>query len=223
MLCSKLWTVCLRNMDPVCLVKHENTTPVQYKHSSRRTWGLFCRFQVFRTHSTSMLKWISVLFSHCIKWTRVLVPLPLQHSGNVVLVKAQTVALCWRLGLPRRDQDEELQPSLCALAQQLNADQSECVRSTGQSRALPELIQHLQLHFCSLALPGPCRAQGLQGETQAGSVIALFFLTDCAGIPGLQGRVCCGQMLLGYTCAIFFNLPVFCMCWSTSLLFLILN
>lgn len=193
MLCSKLWTVCLRNMDRVCLVKHETTTPVQCKHSSSRTWGLFCRFQVFRTHSTFMLKWISVLFSHCIKWTRVLVPLPLQHSGNVVLVKAQTVALCWRLGLPRRDQDEELQPSLCVLAQQLNADQSECVRSRGQSRALPELIQPLQLH-CS-----PCPAQGLQlgaagwvSPAQAGSVIALFFPTDCAGIPGLQGRACCG-------------------------------
>lgn len=157
MLCSKLWTVCLRNMDRVCLVKHENTTPVQCKHSSSRTWGLLCRFQVFRTHSTFMLKWISVLFSHCIKWTRVLVPLPLQHSGNVVLVKAQTVALCWRLGLPRRDQDEELQPSLSVLAQQLNADQSECVRTMGQSRALPELLQ--QLHCCSLSLPGAA-AQG---------------------------------------------------------------
>lgn len=169
MLCSKLWTVCLRNMDRVCLVKHESTAPVQYNHSSRTTWGLFCRFQVFRTHSTFMLKWISVLFSHCIKWTRVLVPLPLQHSGNVVLVKAQIVALCWRLGFSRRDQDEELQPSLCVLAQQLNAwPKWMCVRTMWpRGRAEPCWTSSPTCSPTSapMSLPGCLgrgRAQGLQ-------------------------------------------------------------
>lgn len=81
--------------------------------------------------------------------------------------------------------------------------------ATWQSRALPDLIHHLQLHFCSHVppwLPGlwqspgaaaqGCRVSepgsGWAGLGRAGSVIALFFLPDCAGIPGLQGRACCG-------------------------------
>lgn len=151
---------------------------------------LLCRFQVFRTHSTFMPKWISVLFSHCIKWTRVLVPVPLQRPRGLLCWRRHRLCLCWRLGFSTTGQDETLQPSLCALAQQLNSWPKWMCENHGATRGGRGRAQGLQgrrscSSGCGVSEPGP-------GGAGPGSVIALFFLTDCAGIPGLQTRACCG-------------------------------
>lgn len=162
-------------------------------------------------------------------------------SGNVVLVKAQIVCLCWRLGFSRTDQGEKLQPNLYALVQQLNTwPKWMCVRTAWpQSRALPDLVHHLELRCCfhgSSWVPEltgeaarPCCSSGLQGEwaqPRQGwgrlSDCTIFSYRACWD-PGVVGEGLWLNAAWMYTCAIFFNLPVFCMCWSTSLLLLTLN
>lgn len=144
-------------------------------------------------------------------------------SGNVVLVKAQIVSLCWRLGFSRRDQDEKLQPSLCVLAQQLNAwPKWMCVRTMWPRvraepcrphppPATPLLLPRPLLaawawqswgaaaQGCGVSEPGP----GGAGAGQAQWLHYFFFLQivlgsqDCRG--GLVVVKCCLDIHVQYS------------------------
>lgn len=167
-----------------------------------------------------MPKWIAVLFSHCIKWTRVLVPLPLQRPRGMLCWWKQRLCLCaegWALPRPIRMRSSSR--ACVGWHSSWRLDQSECVwercgHTSEQSpaRPYPPPPAAPVLLPRPLWLPGPWQSRGgaagkEQGSAAAqgcrvseagpaqagsGSVIALFFLTDCAGMLGLQGRACCG-------------------------------
>lgn len=187
-----------------------------------------------------MPKWISVLFSHCIKWTRVLVPLPLQRPRGMLCWWKHRLCVCaegW--AFPERIRVRSSSQTCMRWYSSWTLDQSECVWGRHGHRAEPcqTLSTIWSSAAASTALPGCQSSQGrqrgssgLQGEwaqPRQGwgrlSDCTIFSYRACWD-PGVVGE---GLLWLNaawmYTCAIFFNLPVFCTCWSTSLLLLTLN
>lgn len=136
-----------------------------------------------------MPKWISVLFSHCIKWTRVLVPVPLQRPRGLLCWRKHRLWLCWRkhrlclcwsLGFSRTPQDEELQPSPCAgtaaeLLTKVNVCEKLGAARDGRGRA-PGLRGRRSCSSGSAGWAGPA------------SVIALFFSYRSCWDPGVAGE-----------------------------------
>lgn len=155
-----------------------------------------------------MPKWISVLCSHCIKWTRVLMPLPVQRPRGMLCWWKHRFCLCaegW--AFPERIRVRSSSWACVRWHSSWTLDQSECVRVVWPCQALPTTCSSTAAsrcpagcQGCGRAVQSPGAALGCRGEwaqpgpgcSRHSSVIALFFLTDCAGIPGLGGRVCCG-------------------------------